>query len=402
MASVAKRRWIKPDGSTGERWQVRYIDPATGKRPGKMFELKKDADAFRKKIEREIEDGMHTADGSSKTIAVVADEFIRHYNQRERDGTVGKTYLIAITATCKNYIVPNLGGVKISHLTFENVERLRDALVKKRLAPVSVKNMMGVLKLIEGFARRRGYTKKSMVRDVMSEAPAGRAKVVAVPSMSEARHIMQTALSPARGHTARSDAMMGLIVTAATVCGLRYGEIMGLRLVDLDFDDDILQVRQSVTRLGQIKGPKTSAGLRDIPMPQKLSGLFKDWIAEFYVDNPHQLVITTVKGNTVKGSSFAEDYWAPLLKRAGMPYRGGERFHFHALRHFAASMMIAHNMPLTDVASLMGHAKFDMTLQVYAHPLIGGSRRADVIERMALMHNTQNADALVTHSIVNA
>lgn len=58
-------------------------------------------------------------------------------------------------------------------------------------------------------------------------------------------------------------------------------------------------------------------------------------------------------------------------------------FHFHTLRHFAASLMIEPGLPLTEVASLMGHSKFDMTLQVYAHPIVGGQRRHDTIERMA-------------------
>ncbi|WP_414711866.1 tyrosine-type recombinase/integrase [Sphingomonas sp. CFBP9021] len=70
-----------------------------------------------------------------------------------------------------------------------------------------------------------------------------------------------------------------------------------------------------------------------------------------------------------------------------MPDTGGKRFHFHSLRHFAASMMISHNLPLTDVASMMGHSKFDMTLQVYAHPIVGGTRRADIIERIGGFQN---------------
>ena len=40
-----------------------------------------------------------------------------------------------------------------------------------------------------------------------------------------------------------------------------------------------------------------------------------------------------------------------------------EQLHFHALRHFAASWMIENGLPLPEVASLLGHSKFDTTLQ---------------------------------------
>ena len=45
--------------------------------------------------------------------------------------------------------------------------------------------------------------------------------------------------------------------------------------------------------------------------------------------------------------------------------------------------MIELGLPLTDVTSLLGHEKFDMTLQVYAHPIVGGNRRREAFERIS-------------------
>ena len=72
-------------------------------------------------------------------------------------------------------------------------------------------------------------------------------------------------------------------------------------------------------------------------------------------------------GSARWATAYFEPDWQGLLKHAGLP-----SFHFHALRHFCASWMIENRMPLTDVASLLGHANFDMTLHVYAHPAVGG------------------------------
>jgi integrase len=387
MASVVKRRWTKPDGTTGEGWQVRYLDKATGKRPSKTFALKKEADAFVRKVERELDDGTHTAAGSTKTVAATADDLVKHYNQREREGTVGRTWALSVEQFCRCHIVPALGNLKLASLTFADVERFRNGLIAKRLSPVTVKQAMQITRMIEDYGRRRGHTKLTIVRDVMGEAPAGKARPIAVPSPSEMQRIAKAAMSPARGHTARSNAFMAIMVAAASVCGLRYGELVGLRLIDVDIENRVLEVRQSVTRLGEIKGPKSAAGVRDVPMPAYLAEMFRAWIETFYVFNPGQLVLTTSNGSPPKGSSFQSTYWGPLLKRAGLPDTGGKRFHFHSLRHFAASMMISYNLPLTDVASMMGHSKFDMTLQVYAHPIVGGTRRADIIERIGGFQN---------------
>ncbi len=81
-------------------------------------------------------------------------------------------------------------------------------------------------------------------------------------------------------------------------------------------------------------------------------------------------------------SSFHHAHWDKLLARAGL-LDDGERFHFHALRHFAASWMIENGLSVMDVAALLGHAKFDMTLQTYAQSIIGGNHRHDAFDRMS-------------------
>ena len=42
-------------------------------------------------------------------------------------------------------------------------------------------------------------------------------------------------------------------------------------------------------------------------------------------------------------------------------------FGFHALRHSAASRLLADGVPVTAVASILGHATPQTTLQVYSH-----------------------------------
>ena len=63
-------------------------------------------------------------------------------------------------------------------------------------------------------------------------------------------------------------------------CGLRSGEVRGLRVRDLDLDTGVVHVRQAVVRLkGQllIGPPKTNAGIRSVAIPPHLLPALRAW-----------------------------------------------------------------------------------------------------------------------------
>ncbi len=65
-------------------------------------------------------------------------------------------------------------------------------------------------------------------------------------------------------------------------CGLRSGEVRGLRVRDLDLDIGVVHVRQAVVRLkGQllIGPPKTDAGVRSVSIPPHLLPALREWAA---------------------------------------------------------------------------------------------------------------------------
>ncbi len=66
MAKTVKRPWTY-NGVTKWTWGVRYRDGG-GKQRFKTCKTKKDADAFRLRIENELEAGTHTLRQLSKTV----------------------------------------------------------------------------------------------------------------------------------------------------------------------------------------------------------------------------------------------------------------------------------------------------------------------------------------------
>jgi integrase len=380
MASVRK---LKKDDPASP-WIVEYTDPSTGKRVRKTPKsgLKKDADALRRKIEAEIDGGIHTAPSTSPTIADLGDTFVRNAAERLSDGRIGRSRYAIIVYTVENCLKPHLGRMKLCGLKREDVEGWYNWLRKeKKLAPVTSKGRVIIFQMIEDFAVRRSWTKLTPVRDYLKDLTGIRQSRVRTFSAEQAAQVLATAAHRAPGFKLRAHAYTECMVNLAACCGLRYGEILGLSLDDVFFDDRRLYIRHSLTDWDELKGPKTVAGVRNIPLPQHVADMLTAWIANGYVANERRLLFRTSSGGIISAASFHKATWGPLLIRAGLGE--GKRFHFHALRHFASSWMIANGLPVTDVARLMGHSHFDTTLQVYAHPVIANHRHQEAFDRMA-------------------
>ena len=74
--------------------------------------------------------------------------------------------------------------------------------------------------------------------------------------------------------------------------------------------------------------------------------------------------------------------WKRLLKRAGLP----TSTKFHDLRHSAATLALAHGVPLFDVSRMLGHASVSTTADRYGAWTDQG--RQQMAERMATIFRT--------------
>ena len=127
MTTIRKRAWRTPKGEQRESWQVRYLDNA-GKEHARQFDRKREADAFRIKVESEVLAGVHTPDSASITVAEAADLWIAKAvnNGRERGTVKGYQELVRL------HIAPVIGSERLSRLTMPKVEAFADALVETR------------------------------------------------------------------------------------------------------------------------------------------------------------------------------------------------------------------------------------------------------------------------------
>ena len=112
MATVKKRVWTTVKGEKREAWRVSYTD-REGERQHKQFTLKRDADAYRIKVEGEIAQGIHTPDAQSVSVAEAADVWIAASEANGCGRGTIKTYKEIVNG----HIKPQLGKEKLSRFS---------------------------------------------------------------------------------------------------------------------------------------------------------------------------------------------------------------------------------------------------------------------------------------------
>ncbi len=89
--------------------------------------------------------------------------------------------------------------------------------------------------------------------------------------------------------------------------GLRRGEVLGLRISDVDHERGVLHVRQQIQRLNGALHQvpvKTAAGQRDLPLlPLAVSAL--DPLVRAHASRPDRLLFTTRNDQPVEPHNLA-------------------------------------------------------------------------------------------------
>lgn len=141
--------------------------------------------------------------------------------------------------------------------------------------------------------------------------------------------------------------------------GMRTGEIIGLKWIDVNFDERIIQVRRS-RRQGVESVPKTKNSIRDVEIIDALMPYLINH-RERAKDEAVYIFETFKKEPFNTCAKIAEWYWKPTLKALGIKYRN-----LYQMRHSFASMMISEGEDILWVSSMLGHKDSSMTLEKYA------------------------------------
>lgn len=361
----AKRR---PDGKYRARWR-----DLSGKEHAKHFDRKRDADAFLATIEADKLRGQYVDPTDKTTVTEYAWRWagMRPHNPRteRRTASTIKNHIEATTLGPRR-----LGGVLPSVVQAWAMGR------SKVLAPSTLRIVV--------------YTASSIFKAAAHDRLIGRSPFVnlALPELVAVRLVPLTVAqvrAVSRAVPERCEAM----VIAQAGLGLRVGELLALRVQDVDFLRRVVRVETQIPPDGTVReDPKTPLSKRPIPLPQFAAEALAAHIAACAPLEDGSLFYSTRK--RLWGTSHYGKVFAAAAIHAGLP----EGTTTHDLRHHFASVLLHEGESVVAVAELLGHKDANLVLKTYGHLMPDSGERT----RQMLEGAWGNADQVRTSGSTKA
>lgn len=156
---------------------------------------------------------------------------------------------------------------------------------------------------------------------------------------------------------------LGILLSG--LCGLRWGEMNGLRASDVNLSERIITVQRSLSELDgyHIETPPKSGATRRVPIP----AVIVEDLRAVMKERPSGLLFSFKKGGPpLRNNNYNTRTLRPTIQRLRANGVDIPVMTFHDLRHTAVSLMIKSGANIKVVQAIAGHATATMTLDTYA------------------------------------
>jgi integrase len=178
------------------------------------------------------------------------------------------------------------------------------------------------------------------------------------------------------------------LYAVALALGLRRGELLALRWVDVDQVDNVVRVEHTLQRInGSLTlGPvKTDGSDRRLAMSNAVAAVFRQQRKAQEVDRlaagsrwrENGMVFTTKYGTPLEPRNLNRHLDA-ACKRAGVP-----RIRFHDLRHSCATLLYDQGVPIENIQDVLGHSSPTVTKTIYVEATRKIQR--DAVDRLGFL-----------------
>jgi len=360
VASITKR-------GSGYRVQVRVKDPGTGEFrtvartvKGSMRDAQRVANELESVKELGVLGSMHRI-----KLGAYLDEWLAGARPNLAYSTA-RGYGLNIN----RHIKPSLGQVGLTDLNPAMIRKLYAKLTAAGLKPRTVRYVHATLRRALAVALLDGLITRNPALGVLP--PRIEPAEVTVLDEREAWRLLSAA----------QDSSIEPAVALALLCGLRRGEILGLRWGDVDLDRGTAIVRQTIQRqTGQglvAQTVKTHRSRRMVELSGYVVAVLRKakraQAQSRLIAGPAwddlDLITTTAHGTPLDPGELSATF-RTVLGQAGLPL-----MRLHDLRHTHASHLLRAGVDIKTIQERLGHSSPAFTLEVYTHLLSGMQKEA--------------------------
>ena len=313
-------------------------------------------------LEYEINNNLYLNE-SNATMEQYLKEWLKIYAAESLEETTGELYEMYVEV----HINPFLGKLKIKEIKPMQIQEfynekmkdieLENGKVKKGLSKNTIGKLHSFLNRAFDDAMRNRKIKYNPCQGV--NKPKKKKYKPAICSEEN----FYTLLDKTKG---TFDEIMILL---SGICGLRRGEIFGLRFIDVDSKNYKISIMQTKVRFKKkwiIKKPKNDTSARKISVPEFVTNTISTYLASLKV---------------VPGTIFEEflpdaysKHFSKLLITHNIPH-----IRFHDLRHFNAIIMLKYGVADKVASGRLGHSQVQTTREIYQHVLPDMDKQASNI-----------------------
>lgn len=329
--------------SAGRRYLVRYRKPNRKQTMKRGFGTKRDAERFLAGVEVSKDRGEYIDPSYAKaTVAELSAPWL------SRQTHLKPSSLRPLESALRVHVLPRWADYRVNEIVFTDVQTWVSQLSEGKSATTVIRAFGVLTAILEDAVRDRR----------MLSNPCNGVKT---PRKTRRQH---TYLTHAQVHLlAKESKEAAPIILMLAYCGIRWGELTGLRVRDVDLLRRRLSIEQNAVEVGSdiIVGTPKGGERRSVPFPALLDEAIRDACRDKL---PDALLFPASDGQHLKRTrtdARSGGWFAGAVRRSGVPHLTP-----HDLRHTAASLAVAAGANVKAVQRMLGHKSAAMTLDVYA------------------------------------
>ncbi len=335
------------DTAGGRRYRVRYRKPDRKQTDKRGFRTKRDAELFLASVEVAKHTGRYI--DPSRTRVTIGDWMTQWVATRT---DLRRSTFDRLEGVVRLHIIPKLGPLALSDLSRLEAQQWASKLSATQ-SPGSVRKIVNVLSAGLQLAVDDG------------RLPANPASRLKMPRQTK-RHKkflthQQVAELAAAVDAKPSGEGYGLLVLVLAYTGLRWGELAGLRVRDLDFVRGRLDVQSTMIEVDgymEESSPKDYEE-RSIPVPEfileQLSIHVEDKLPSEHV------FVSSKSGSVLRNRTFRRGWFNDAAEEIGIPGLTP-----HEMRHTCASLAVSAGANVKALQRMLGHSSAKETLDTYS------------------------------------
>lgn len=337
-----------------------------------------------KQLQRDYDDGIDPVKAASITLNNVYDRYIGQKYDLKPTTKGNYVYMY------NHFVRETFGKRRVKDIRYSDVKAFYVNIIRDRkMKPNTLENIHTQIHPALQMAVRDGLIRTNPSDGVMAEIKKSRLW------KKPKRHALTRPQQKAFMDFIKNSHDYGSwlpILTILLGTGMRIGECLGLRWVDLDFEGRFINVNLNLSEKPdengvcrkRIQKPKTDAGIRSIPMVEEV---FQSFLTEYEIQKCIGFCEEVIDGYS--GFVFATAYHTVYsqaavnnaIKRIISAYNKAEtkkakeekrealllpNFSAHNLRHTFCTRLCETESNIKVIQYIMGHADIQTTLDIYA------------------------------------